>query len=142
MSGSVVPEEPTATGATAILAARRILPQKIQQIQFCVSAQRLDSNSGHRPSRATFRHTNLPLGLLWQPAFTTKTPLLIVTPILYAADGQLSVKIGINRHELSGNPSRDLHISRAPEAHVRGRTIGSVKTACGDSVAVAVRLVT
>jgi hypothetical protein len=42
-----------------------------------------------------FRHSNSPLGLLWQPVFDTKTPLLIFIPVLYTADGQLTVKIGI-----------------------------------------------
>jgi hypothetical protein len=42
-----------------------------------------------------FNHSNSPLGLLWQPVFATKTPLLIFIPILYDDDGELSVKIGI-----------------------------------------------
>ena len=42
-----------------------------------------------------FRHANLPLGLLWQPVFATKTPLLIFIPVLHTADGQMTVKIGI-----------------------------------------------
>jgi hypothetical protein len=42
-----------------------------------------------------FRHTNSPLGLLWQPVFAARAPLLIFIPILYDDDGQLTVKIGI-----------------------------------------------
>jgi hypothetical protein len=41
------------------------------------------------------RHYKAPLSMLWQPVFATKSPLLIFIPVLYDADGQLSVKIGI-----------------------------------------------
>lgn len=42
-----------------------------------------------------FRHSHAPLELLWRPIFSSKSPLLIFIPVLYDADGQLTVKIGI-----------------------------------------------
>jgi hypothetical protein len=46
-------------------------------------------------SLAAFHHSAKPLDLLWRPIFSTKSALLICIPVLYDADGQLSVKIGI-----------------------------------------------